>query len=555
MGTKPRRGGMFVLVFGTVLAIGPAGQGADDLRAEQGHIGPPSQLPSGRWKRATDPVELASRTPAADAVNQGSRGPLALPHKEKAPAPLAWRPPVRLAQPALTIGPLPPSTSVVSAQDSSRIELRINRALRDRNPVEVPSARGGTGMACEPNVAVTEGDEILLAGNWFAAYSADGGKRFLEVDPFVLFPAPDPDSIFQSDQIVLYEPRRRLMFWLLQYTPTSTNNVLRLAVARRQDLAGGAWRYYDFTPQVLGRKAKAWFDFPEIVLGTNYLYLAANVYSDPGQKAIDGAVVLRLPLASLAAYKGFDFAFFKTSTANLRGTEGAGRTMHWVAHRGDLKTVQGYSWSEDRLSIHPWQVTVDGWHDRREGDYVAPGPDGNDWLEAADGRISTAWKGTRTIGFAWTARHEPDAGLPFPHVRVALVDEESKKVLAQPHLWNPEFAFAFPAAAVNSDGRVGLSVCFGGGKYHPSHAVGVLLPAAGNPPRMSWYLRATGQGTDGPSHVYRGDDQRWGDFITIHPHPQHPATWVTAGYTLQNGDTKKHVQVRYIHFAWKDGMK
>jgi hypothetical protein len=51
------------------------------------------------------------------------------------------------------------------------------------------------------------------------------------------------------------------------------------------------------------------------------------------------------------------------------------------------------------------------------------------------------------------------------------------RLIQQPQIRNPDFAFAYPSFYTNQCGDVGTAVMFGGGSFQPSSAVTVLTPA------------------------------------------------------------------------------
>jgi hypothetical protein len=335
-----------------------------------------------------------------------------------------------------------------------------------------------------------------------------------------------------------YDAERDVMFWLLQYRKDSAGNVLRLAVAKGDDITNQQWRYYDFSPQSVGNWAAEWFDFPDLVLSKKNLYVTSNAFTTAADK-FTRSVVLRLPLDQLAAYQGLTFNFFSDSRFSPRATHGAADTMHWAVHENQ-STLRVYSWPEAGMAVDQKTAAVQAWtNDTR----TAPGPDGRNWLRRADPRITAAWASGDTLGFAWSSSQ--GGSFPYPHVRVAIVNKATKAVTAQPHLWSGNLAYAYPAAAPNSTGRVGLSVHFGGGTNYPSHAVGTLIPATGQQ-GMKWDLLSTIVGNSGPV-----EDNKWGDYMAVRQHGKDPTNWVATGFTLRGGPLAENIQVNYIQFKLK----
>jgi hypothetical protein len=416
-----------------------------------------------------------------------------------------------------------PVRGVTEVTDPALV-LETNRALSDTETNNTTSEVG------EPSLAV-RGPEVLITANWFAAFSTNNGATFTYVNPDTTFPQI-PNQPFCCDQVAVYVPKHDVMFWYLQYVQDGTGNTGRLAVAQGPDIATQQWRFYDFTPRGVGNWSNEWFDFPALAVGEKYLYITTNVFSTPPFQ-FTRAVILRLPLDKLAAYQGFTFDYFDTTQdGSLRPTPGAADTMYFGTHVNP-STIRVFSWPENGTTVSSNDVAVEVWSNAPR---VAPGPDGRDWLGRADPRMTAAWLSGEEIGFAWTASQ--DANFPFPHVRVAVLNKNTKAVTAQPHLWNPNFAFAYPAAAPNANGVVGISVAYGGGsEFHPGHAVGVLKPA-----NSGWGLVTTANGTHGPAA------NRWGDYLAVWPHGKEPASWVATGFTLRGGPLRTDIEPRYLHF-------
>ena len=443
------------------------------------------------------------------------------------PTPLGVLP---LAMRSLIAPPTIKASAVLAVTDltDGAIVFESNRALTDSE------TNNTTSQVDEPSLAV-RGPEILMTGNWFAAFSSDNGSNFGYINPDTTFPAI-PGQPFCCDQVAHYDPNRDVMFWFLQHVKDGTGNTGRLAVAQGDDIRNQQWRYYDFTPKGVGDWDNEWFDYPDLAVGEKYLYITTNVFStSPVQ--FTRTVILRLPLDKLAAYEPFSYNYFDTTqNGSLRPTQGASDTMYFGTHV-NRDTLRVFSWPENSDTISSDDVTVDIWSNAVR---VAPGPDGRDWLGRIGPRVTAAWRSADNIGFAWSGSQ--DDAFPFPQVRVAVIDRNTKTAVAQPHIWNPNFAFAYPSTAPNSNGVVGISVHFGGGsQFHPSHAIGVL-----NPSTFEWQLAATANGTHGPAA------NRWGDYLAVRPHGKDPASWVASGFTLQGGPLRTDIEPRYVHFRLGD---
>lgn len=435
----------------------------------------------------------------------------------------------------------PPATDVATPQ-AANLSLVASVALA--------SARGLTSVVGEPSVA-TRGQEAIYTGNWYSAFSTDGGNTFNCVDPGRTFQLSSQRQEFCCDQVVVYSPQHDVMIWLLQYSrwagerpnQVSTENIHRLAVAAGDDIRAQRWRYYDLTPTLLGGSAGEWFDYPDLAVSGDFLYLTSNAFETGGNVRFTRSVAARFPLRQLRRYEALDAEHVTPPEAGtLKLARGATSTMHFATHvkAGAAQYVRVYSWADTAPDIRTDDVLVQRWA-TGGSPAVAPGPDGNDWLARRDGRITAGWLAGTELGFAWTAANAPP--FRYPHIRVVLVDTTSMAAVAQPHIWNNAYAYAYPAAAPNGAGAVGLGVAYGGNALYPSFAVGILDGAAG---ARRWRVGRVAAGTNGPA----GDNNegKWGDYLAVQPHPRDAGLWVAAGFTLQGGNTSDHIEPRYVAF-------
>jgi hypothetical protein len=434
--------------------------------------------------------------------------------------------PITEAPEELMLAAPPPSVPATDILPTPRAAtLLMNRALSDAETNNI------TSTVNEPSVAV-RGSEILMTGNWFASFSTDGGSTFSYMNPSTSFPSI-PGQPFCCDQVAIYDPGHDLMIWFLQYVEDGDGNTVRVAVAKGNDIATQQWQFYDFSPQGIGGWNEEWFDYPDLAVSDDFLYVTTNTFSTPPY-SFTRAVILRLPLAELSAYQPLNFDYFETNQGfSFRPTQGATGTMYFGSNVS-TNSVRVYTWPESSNTISVDDVAVQVWNNVTR---VAPGPDGRDWLGRVDQRISGAWASGDNIGFAWTAAQ--DNNYPFPHVRVVIMNRNTKTVTAQPHIWNESFAYAYPATAPNNNGMVGISVSYGGGsQLFPSHVVGVFENST-----STWDLVPTANGTHGP------DRNVWGDYLAVRPHGSQLGTWVATGFTLQGGTGGNNVVPRYIHFG------
>jgi hypothetical protein len=137
------------------------------------------------------------------------------------------------------------------------------------------------------------GNVVFFTGNWYAALSTDGGKEFSYVDPrLTAQPSDPPESSFCCNQVVNYIESIDTFVWILEYGPDSGDNIHRLAFAKTEEVPRGRWHVFDITARSLGVPG-AYLSFPDLAVGTNFLYVTTNV--NLGSRF--GAAVVRMPLS------------------------------------------------------------------------------------------------------------------------------------------------------------------------------------------------------------------------------------------------------------------
>jgi hypothetical protein len=418
--------------------------------------------------------------------------------------------------------------------DASFVFLR-QRALTDSE------TKNFTSHVSSPSIAAW-GDNLLVTANWFAALSSDQGSSFRYINPFTTFPNDAAGRGFCCDQVVLYDPGHDLVMWYLQYENDDTGNTGRLAVATGDDRKRQRWHYFNFTPTQLGAQfSEKWFDYPDLTLSKNYLYLTTNVFGTKPADTWMGSVAIRLPLSELGQSNSFTYRYFYTNDVlSLRPTQGATDTMYFGSLQSEA-SIRVYAWPESETNVNGKGIPVSRFSD---GERISLDPNKVNWLEKINpggqfqGRITAAWVADDRIGFAWTAAQ--DVQYPNPHVRAALLDRATMRLLAEPVLWNDRYAFGYPAIAPNRKGQLGVSVAVGGEDLYPSQAVGRLFPAI-NETGGYWELIATARGLNSPA------SPRWGDYFTVRPHPTLGDAWVATGVTL-GARSQEDANVRFYIF-------
>jgi hypothetical protein len=479
--------------------------------------------------RGSEPTISELNRKAAEIRRETDNGipkPKAVPPGAQAPNLNAVVKPIDIAEPF--------DTTVFDPASGSPESRQVLQVVNNHRLLDTEGGRLVTDLA-EPSLAA-RGREILLTFNVFAAFSRDGGRSFAFVNPESKFPAPGSPyqaQTFFCDQVAIYEPKRDMMVWYMQHHKDVHGNRVRLAVSVKDDIAWQKWQYYDFLPQETGGQPGEWYDFPDLAVSDQFLYFTTNAYSAADHFV--RAVVVRVPLDALKDYKEFEYRYFDTlaepvkyniQVSSIRLVQGATSVMHAGAHFDfdpvkHVSYLRVYSWDDKADNAKAWNSEVSQWSNAVPD---ATGPDGLNWLQECDGRITAAWLSGGRIGFGWTTANDR-AYSPYPLARFAVLEEDTKKLIAQPHMYNQLFAFGYPAVAANGKGEVSVSVNYGGGSIlHPSHAVGFLETYPDG--RMEWGLRNISVGQRGPA------GGRYGDYQVVRPVGPKGENWAAVGFSL-----------------------
>lgn len=389
---------------------------------------------------------------------------------------------------------------------SDNIALARNVQLSDVATADTAS------HVCEPSVAIN-GDVVFFTANWFASISLDGGQTFRFVDPETSFPDP-PGLRFCCDQVVHYIKKIDTFVWLLQYSEDPQgNNIQRLAFATSAEIRQGQWRLFDISSQSLGLPG-VFLDYPDLAVGANQLYVTMNGFRGNGW---DSTVIVRLPLLGIKTGNITAQRVIWRQNFNFRVAQNCGATAYWASHNNSSQ-LRVFRWPESAAAPSFRDVDVATWE---EGNVVSRTPDGLNWLERCDPRLTGATLAKGELWFAWTSNRGGANNRPNPFVQIARLKAGTLALVENINLWDPESALAYAALATNSSGEVGASYSIGGGSRFPSHVVGILTGTRRE--------AVTFSGTRGPA------DEKWGDYLTVRRAYPKQKLFAATGYTLQTG--------------------
>ncbi|HEX8735736.1 MAG TPA: hypothetical protein VF721_10460 [Pyrinomonadaceae bacterium] len=366
---------------------------------------------------------------------------------------------------------------------------------------------------CEPSAAVN-GSVVFYTGNWFAAVSIDGGTTFKYADPYTTFPNP-PGMSFCCDQVVHYIKSIDTFIWLLQYGRDATGkNIQRIAFATTAKVKTGSWKFFDITPAALGLGEGIWLDFPDLADGQNMVYMSTNCFAG---NAWTASAVARIKLTSFTTGPFSMTRAVSNTRPSLRVAQNCGTTAYFVGHVSTSK-LEVFSWKETSAAPTSNQVTVASWS---SGGYSSLTPDGQDWLERADGRHTGATLAGNELWFAWASGKGGANARPQPFVQIARINATSMTLVENINLWSSTSGICYAALATNSNNEVGVSYMYGGGTRFPTHVVGILTGTRR-------YV-GTFASTRGPS------DNKYGDYLTVRRNYANQKLFCATGYTLLNG--------------------
>ena len=413
-----------------------------------------------------------------------------------------------------------------------------------------------SSTVAEPSGA-SGGGVVFETQNWFASYSTNGGSTFTKLDPTTIFPNTT-DGGYCCDQIVQYAPSIDRFIWVLQYSQahlstdpagSSTGpNLYRIASASPADVKssnGTSWSYFDITSTaLLGSTAGAWLDYPDASIGDTYFYLSSDDVSV-------GRVVVRVPLSNIQAGGTINFGFTSFSNGGVAYgghlTQNTRDEVFWAGHNSN-SSIRIFNWPESSNNYAWRDISVGSWPNTTSSNLMtSTTPDSQDWLNKLSGfpgnavlglaRSAPAGRNGKESGnllyFAWTGA----IGNGFPQAQVQWITLDRNNnfaLVSQQQVWNPGYAYAYPAFAVNTNNEIGMSLEWGGGGNYENHVAGFW---------GDYVVYETTNSSIGTT--------RFGDYVTIRQNTADPTKFDAFGYGLDatsppGGTT---VDVHYIVFS------
>jgi hypothetical protein len=379
----------------------------------------------------------------------------------------------------------------------------------------------------EPSVAVND-QVVFYTGNWYAAFSPDGGRTFRFIDPKTTAqPSDPPDRQFCCDQVVHYIRDIDTFVWLLQYGPDQ-DNIQRLGFAKTADVAASNWRFFDVGTDTLDVRG-AFLDFPDLAISKRFLYVTTNIFR--GNEV--GSAVVRIPIDSIDSGEVVADPFVRMDFQSFRVAQNCRDVAFFAAHQ-DTSTLAVFSWPDDDNAPAPKPVGVARWIGGNG--YQSRTPDGRRWLDRADPRITGATLAGSDLWFAWSVdRRSNHRDQPF--AQIAKINSPDLTLLENINVFDSQSAVAYPALSSNAEDEVGISYAIGGAQA-PSHVVGILTNSRRD--------QMVAEGNRSPLPDPNTGKGEWGDYLTVRPVFPDCKLFAAAGYVMagtvdhQNVDATPH---------------
>lgn len=367
------------------------------------------------------------------------------------------------------------------------------------------------------------GKHVFFTGNWFAAWSYQGGTSWQYVNPFPGWPAHNP---FCCDQVTTYDESRNIMLWLRMSSPgvnPSTGNYENMFKLGSSGDGGQTFCTYSFIPtSTNGNWTNNWWDYPHMQLGADYLYIAWNMFNPSDQWV--RTVMLRFPLDALRNCAGFSYNYYDTNQwFTFVPVQGADHIM-WFASNYALVSPFNrlgiWRWDEDSGSLLVYSRTVTAWSFTGRGQAVCGAASGN-WAARTDDRLLTGarymihntnlkYPGRTVIAWWWNVKQ--GGNFPYPYADAAAFFEDTLTQVSgnqgRPLVWSNSGCWLYPSFAANKRGDLGFAIH---GAFddlrRPAIYAGIADDFTVAPPGFGVFAV---QGSNA-----RPSDNKWGDYNTV----------------------------------------
>ena len=376
-----------------------------------------------------------------------------------------------------------------------------------------------TGMSDvnEPSHA-NSGRNVFYTGNWYAARSKTQGSTWSYINPYADYPD------FCCDQDVVYDNSRNLTLWYRQGVFTASGNTYKLGVS----LDGGvSFAQYTLTYTNYNGLPLGWFDYPQLALSNNYLYITSNYFNTSG--TFQRMMVTRISLDQLQAQGSINFNWWSRTTGWTWSPVQGAREVMYLGDHTSTTAFNVCDQPEANTTLNCRDVAVPAWTSTGRGAAVCTTPNGFNPCARLDQRVNVGYlkrnaAGTgQELGFFWTVAQ--GAGFNFPYVNAVAMDPATFALLpgaqGRPFIWNGSVAFAYAGAAPNARGHLGISTYLIGGGNYPQLIAGINDDY--NLPPPGWVIAFV----SGSDNVV---GSRWGDYTRVRAHSPELNVWTLSGH-------------------------
>lgn len=395
--------------------------------------------------------------------------------------------------------------------------------------------------------AVNEGRNVFYTGNTFASFSPNRGfagtwfQRNFPNPPFA-------GAIMCCDQDVEYSEGRKRTFWsTLWLDAARTRGVVQIAVMNSPISAPSCWYNISFGTTTIP-------DYPHIGLSNDFLYLSTNNITTTNG-TWSGSQMWRLALDQMAECQGTPVQIFTWATGSQRvfvPVEGANDIMYWGLLNNST-SFRVFSWPEASNAVTSVSRAVStSPHNNPD---CRGGIGNNDFVQRSTSWSITGFRmrgwygqpngggGRDAVGWMWNVG--VDAAHPQGHIHSAVFDADSRALIGQPHIWNPNFCLAYPDVAPTERGHPAVVLAYGGraggGGVAARNAVMLGDDLAVGGPFGPFATVAVG--------THNRTDGRFGDYFTIQQHSPCDMFLSAASYVLVDGTAGANAQHHYINFG------
>ncbi|MCF6157327.1 MAG: hypothetical protein E3K32_01870 [wastewater metagenome] len=445
----------------------------------------------------------------------------------------------------------------VLAESATAEDVMIMRCRTVNGENILPN--GSASNVMESSISVS-GRYVFYTGNWFAARSTNSGFTWSYVNPYTDF------GNFCCDQVTIYDESRFRMFWLRQGVPGTNpytgnyENEFWISVSHNR---GATFYTYKFKPTDVNPEwTNEWFDYPHMQIGADFLYITYNLFNQ--NSSWTRTMIFRLPLDSLADNKALNYSYFSaTDWFTWVPIQGADHTMYWASNWPNSSPqnsrIRIYKWDEDSDVVSWATKDVPAWSFTRRGNALCGDSEGN-WAARYDQRILTGAQyyirnadmkipGRKVIAWWWNVQE--GGGFLNPYIDAAAFYEDTLTLVegnqGRPFIWDSETCFAYPSAAANRRGDLGLVFHFSNGpEKNPSIGFAIVDDCIAAPPGFTYYAVRNSRA--------RPTDEKWGDYNTVRLFGPCQNVWAAGSHylpTAGNGTCCNAAEPVYFVFGRK----